>query len=65
VAPGEEPPPRQEAFVLQKKRWVIERTFAWLTKDRRLSKDYEAAIRSSRAWILLAASAMMLSRIAT
>jgi putative transposase len=64
VAPDEEPAPRQEGFVLQKRRWVVERTFAWLTKYRRLSKDYEAKSSSSRNWILLAANALMLSRIA-
>lgn len=63
VGPGEEPAPRQEGFVLQKRRWVVERTFAWLTKYRRLSKDYETTTRSSRAWILLAANATMISRL--
>jgi putative transposase len=63
VGPGEEPAPRQEGFVLQKRRWVIERTFGWLTKYRRLSKDYEATTNSSRTWVLLAAGAMMLSRL--
>jgi transposase len=64
VEEGQEPAPRQEGFVLQKKRWVVERTFGWLTKYRRLSKDYEATTSSSRTWILLAANAMMLSRLA-
>lgn len=63
VGPGEEPAPRQEGFILQKKRWVVERTFGWLTKYRRLSKDYEATTSSSRTWVLLAAGAMMLSRL--
>jgi putative transposase len=41
-------------FVVLPKRWVVERTFAWLGKYRRLSKDYEANPRSSEAWIYLA-----------
>jgi putative transposase len=64
VEQGQEPPARHEGFVLQKRRWVVERTFAWLTKHRRLSKDYETLTSSSRTWILLATNAMMLSRIA-
>lgn len=63
VEGGEEPAPRTEGFVVQKKRWVVERTLGWLTKYRRLSKDYEAKTFSSRAWLLLAAGAMMLSRL--
>ena len=46
------------------KRWVVERTFAWLGKCRRLSKDYEALIESAVAWIRLAMSRLMLRRLA-
>jgi putative transposase len=41
-------------FVLLPKRWVVERTLAWLGKYRRLSKDYEANPRSSETWIYIA-----------
>jgi putative transposase len=41
-------------FVLLPHRWVVERTFAWLGKYRRLSKDYEANPKSSEAWIQIA-----------
>jgi putative transposase len=41
-------------FVVLPKRWIVERTFAWLGRYRRLSKDYEADPRSSEAWIYLA-----------
>jgi len=43
------------AFVVLPKRWIVERTFAWLGKYRRLSKDYEASTRSSETWIYIAA----------
>lgn len=41
-------------FEVLPRRWVVERTFGWLMKFRRLSKDYEETIKSSEAWILLA-----------
>ena len=43
-----------KGFVLLPKRWIVERTFAWLGRYRRLSKDYEANPRSSEAWIYVA-----------
>jgi len=45
---------RVGAFKPEPKRWVIERTFAWLGRCRRLAKDYEATIASSEAWVLIA-----------
>jgi putative transposase len=44
-------------------RWVVERTFAWLGKYRRLSKDYEFSPRSSEAMVYLAMSHIMLRRL--
>jgi putative transposase len=41
-------------FVVLPKRWIVERTFAWLGRYRRLSKDYEHNPRSSETWIYLA-----------
>ena len=41
-------------FVVLAKRWVVERTFAWLNRCRRLAKDWEASIASSEAWLLIA-----------
>jgi putative transposase len=43
-----------QGFVLLPKRWIVERTFAWLGRYRRLSKDYECNPRSSEAWIYIA-----------
>lgn len=45
-------------------RWVVERTFAWLGRYRRLSKDYEFLTDSSRAMIFAALSCLMLKRLA-
>ena len=52
-----------KGFVLLPKRWVVERTFAWLNGYRRLSKDYEATTASSEARIKLAAIQLMLRRL--
>lgn len=50
-------------FVVLPKRWIVERTFAWLSKYRRLSKDYETNPRSSEAMIRLAMINLMLHRL--
>ena len=47
-----------------RRRWVVERTFAWFGRYRRLSKDYEFLPESSRAMILAAMSCLMLRRLA-
>lgn len=41
-------------FVVIARRWVVERTYAWLARCRRLAKDWEATIASSDAWLLIA-----------
>jgi transposase len=40
-----------KAFVLLPRRWVVERTLAWLNRNRRLAKDFEATLESACAWI--------------
>lgn len=52
-------------FEVLPRRWVVERTFGWLMKFRRLSKDYEETVKSSEAWILLAMTNIMVRRLAT
>jgi transposase len=44
----------KHSFVLLPRRWVVERTFAWLGRCRRLAKDFEATIDSAVAWVLVA-----------
>jgi putative transposase len=44
----------QVGFVVQPKRWIVERTFGWLGRSRRLSKDYERTTASSEAFIKVA-----------
>jgi putative transposase len=51
-------------FVVQPKRWIVERTFGWLTRSRRLSKDYEALAATSEAMIYVAMIRLMLARLA-
>jgi putative transposase len=53
-----------KGFVLLPHRWVVERTFAWLGKYRRLSKDYEALPETSEAMIYAAMTHLMLRRLA-
>ena len=53
--------PDQVGFAVQPRRWVVERFFAWINRNRRLAKDFEATIASARAF-LYAASVMLLVR---
>jgi len=43
-----------EGFEVIPRRWVVERTFAWLNRCRRLAKDWEKSIESAQAWIFIA-----------
>lgn len=57
-----EPPP-MPAFTVLPRRWVVERTFAWIGRYRRMSKDYEYLIQSSETMVCLAMSRLMLRRL--
>ena len=50
-----------KGFVLLPRRWVVERTLAWLNRNRRLAKDFEAFAETAAAWLMLA-SVKLLSR---
>lgn len=50
-------------FHVLPKRWIVERTFGWLNRYRRLSKDYERTIESSTAFIHVALIALMARRL--
>ena len=64
LPPGLEPPvvPR---FAVVPRRWVVERTFAWLGRFRRLSKDYEYLTATSEAVIYLAVIQLLTHRLAS
>lgn len=57
------PKEKQKGFQVHKHRWIVERTFSWLTWWRRLSKDYEKTTDSSEGMIKLAMIHLMLNRI--
>jgi putative transposase len=63
VAPGEPAPKAEGGFRVQAWRWIVERTFAWLGRHRRLSKDYEGLPACSELWIKLAMMRLMLHRL--
>jgi len=53
----------QVGFQLLPRRWVVERTFAWLGHSRRLSKDYEELVENSEAMVQISMIRLMLQRI--
>jgi transposase len=57
-------PPGVKGFQLLPRRWVVERTLAWLCRSRRLAKDFEATIASATAWLLLASVRLLSRRLA-
>jgi transposase len=54
-----------KGFVLLPRRWVVERTFAWLNRNRRLAKDFETSIESATAWLFLASVQLLARKLAT
>lgn len=53
-----------KGFAVLPRRWVVERTFGWLMKQRRLVRDYETLETSAQAWIYLAMIRIMIRRLA-
>lgn len=56
-------PAGAQGFVLLPRRWVVERTIAWLTRNRRLSKDYERRTSTSEAMIYIASIRLLTKRL--
>ena len=50
-------------FVVLPKRWIVERTLAWISRNRRLARDFERYARSAAAFIRLAMIRIMLRRL--
>ena len=57
-------PGNRHGFEVLPRRWVVERTFAWLGWRRRLSKDYEALPETTEAWVYTTMTGLMLRRLA-
>ena len=57
-------PPDAKGFVLLARRWVVERTLAWWSRNRRLAKEYEHLLASSTLLLYLAAVHLLLKRLA-
>ena len=53
----------QVGFVVQPKRWIVERTFGWLGRSRRLSREYERTAESSEAFVKVAMIHLMVQRL--
>jgi len=60
-----EKPKDQSGFQVLPKRWIVERTFAWLVRQRRLARDYERLSETSESFIYVAMIRLMLRRLAT
>jgi|GEM_PF-762447 len=64
LPPGVEPPALPTGFHVLPRRWVVERTFAWIGRYRRFSKDYEQLCESVESLIYIAMTRLMLARLA-
>ena len=57
------PRPRERAFRVVGLTWIVERSFAWLGRSRRLSKDYEYRVQTAETMIGIAAVRLVLNRL--
>jgi transposase len=57
-------PEGQVGFAVHARRWVVERFFAWINRNRRLAKDVEATIASAEAFLYAASAILLLRRLA-
>jgi putative transposase len=55
---------KERNYAVTSKRWVVERTFAWFGRYRRLSKDYEYLCQTSENWIYVAMTCLLAKRLA-
>lgn len=53
-----------KGFILLPRRWVVERTLAWINRNRRMAKDFEATMESALAWLFMASTKLLARRIA-
>lgn len=53
-----------KGFRVLPRRWVVERTIAWLNRNRRLAKDFEATVESAQAWLFIASVKLLSRRLA-
>jgi putative transposase len=53
-----------KSFEVLPRRWVVERTFAWLGRCRRLAKEFERTIASAEAWVFIAHIRLLTRRLA-
>lgn len=56
---------KAKGFIGIPRRWVVERSFAWLGRNRRLAKDFERTIEGATAWLVMAPVQMITRRIAS
>jgi transposase len=59
-----EPDPIPAGFEVIRRRWVVERTFAWILRNRRMSRDYEFLAETTEALIYVTMIRLMLRRLA-
>jgi transposase len=64
IKENQEPPTRTPGFQVLLRRWVVERTIAWIGRNRRMSKDYEYLPATSETWVYLSMVRLMLKRLA-